>query len=132
MRRREAPAPVVGKLPPEFALGRCVEVWGAESSAHVDPASPWASSLPAFSRFTKGRRAYAESIGLVPQTPAYTLLMRGVGSPWSIAFMIANGKADEVEERFRSAGVTMSDIPRLQRAAQLWVQMKEAGHDSRP
>lgn len=46
--------------------------------------------------------------------------------------MIANGKADEVEERFRSAGVTMSDIPRLQRAAQLWVQMKEAGHDSRP
>ena len=131
MRRRESVKRELGQLPPEFALGRCIEVWGSGPPKHADPDSPWAKSITTFTRFSGASHAYLESVGLSWGTTEHRRAIPG-SSPWSIAHMIANGHADQVESRLQKAGVTMSDIPRLQKAAQRWVQIREAGHDRRP
>jgi len=115
VRRREKPTPEARtELPPEFLIGRLIEVW----SAPTPPA--WSSvGTSAMSRYSAGRLAYSTAHDF--NSTELAQRFRPVSAvPWSADYMDRNGRADEVTGRLATAGVSRADLPRLREAAQWW------------
>jgi hypothetical protein len=110
--RREARAQAASEVapdafPPEFLLGRCVDVWG------IGDSDGW-------TRYTRGMDARADALGLPrrkhrPPAPHF-----GV-QPWSVKCLDDTGRSDAADKALAQAGVTRADLPALREAAQAWV-----------
>lgn len=99
------------KIPPELAIGRCVEVWsidvpsqgGSHPSIPVEACRRYAVALKDFA--TENQIARRDLIRIL-----------GPRSPYSASYAIAAGRESEIRSRFAAAGVTVDDIPRLREA----------------
>ena len=85
---------VPGGVPPEFLLGRCVEVWG--DGFHSDPHH-------CLNRYTKAVDVYVASIGSDRRAWPQTALGP---APWSVDYLDADGRGDQVDHRLAAVGVT--------------------------
>ncbi len=105
MRRKAQPVSAVASAPPRvLLLGRCIEVWSDEGNAYTG----WRNH-------SQARRAWLESVG-VPSSD-YCRVVPLQGPPYSVAYMVSNGKAKEVAERLSRVGADLADIPRLRSEA---------------
>lgn len=122
MKRRERESAVpAGSLPPELALGRCIEVWSATADSQ--------GVLSAFTRWRQALNAYGDEAG-IPHDERHKLV--SAGASWSIDLWLAAGRGGEVQSRLDSAGVTLSDIPALRRAAEDRVAAYERARGVQP
>lgn len=95
-----------GVPPPELLVGTCVEIW-TESGAPTPAFSAWR-------RHRSARREWAAGRGL---SVAETCKAVPAGPPWSVEFLLAQGRRDDVVARLAQAGVTLDDLPALRAAA---------------
>ena len=103
MRRRDKLAErTAGALPPELAIGRCIEVWSGHPLAANAEYEPWYS---AWRNWSTARHA-------LPDEPR-----RAGGAPWSLTGADRKHGPAYADQRLRRAGVTRNDIPALRRAA---------------
>jgi len=104
VRRRERSSVGADGVPPaELVVGACIEVWAADCR----------DGLVAYRRHRDARRAWCDERAMRGEA----VLRVGGGSPWSVEFMIAQGRREVVVERLARTGVTLADIPALRAAA---------------
>jgi hypothetical protein len=116
MRRRDKLANrTVGALPPELAIGRCIEVWSGHLPANAE-FEPWFS---AWRNWSTARQAFSRE-----------LPKRAVGAPWSIEDCDRNHGLAHADQRLRKAGVNRDDIPALRRAAHK--RLADSGQEYQP
>ncbi len=102
MRRRDKPAErQTTELPPELAVGRCIEVWADDPQATDPPYSAWRN-------WSIARHALGQE-----------LPRRSSGAPWSLAYCDREYGPERADQRLRAAGLTRADIPALRRSAQV-------------
>ncbi len=106
MRLRARLLPASADGPPAMLLiGTCMEVWSCDGEV------PHFSAVRAH---RAARLAWAKAHGL---GAAEMCRLMPAGGPWSVEFLIAEGRRAEVVERLVRAGVTIADIPELRAAA---------------
>lgn len=94
--------------PPELRVGALIEVW-------ADGEGTYGSHFPASRRYRHARRRWSEGLSTAEECRRF----RGFpSSPWSLDFLIAEGRREEAERRLAEAGVAAADIPALRTAAQ--------------
>ncbi len=109
MARRREPevVPPSDVVPPELALGACVEVWAEDGRSVYD----------AWRRHSRARHRWAQG----SRMSVVELCRRlAAGAPWSVNYLLAHGGADRLQQRLDRAGVTLTDLPALQAAALRW------------
>lgn len=114
MKRRDVvPATTSVEVPPELALGRCIEVWADERDAQLGarPSFP----AQAHSRWARAFDAYCAERQIARGADRWALVPPR--APWSLDFLVAQGREVEAVRRFEAAGVTIADLPRLREAA---------------
>jgi hypothetical protein len=123
VRRRAPEVTAPGVLPTEFAIGACIEVWAEEvpAQAGTHPVFP----INAHGRYLRAFRAWADKAGISQGRDRFAL--RPGSAPWSIEYLTEQGRSRDVAERLARAGTTTSDIPRLRRTAQAWIDSSR-GH----
>jgi hypothetical protein len=99
--------PSTDVVPPELALGACIEVWAADGRSVFDA---WRRHSRARHRWAQGSRM--STADLCRRVPA--------GAPWSVDFLLAHGGRDRLQQRLERAGVTLADLSALQEAALRW------------
>ena len=105
MRRRQQPAALTGDRPAAaLTVGPCVEVWGG-----ADP-------FTARRRWVTARRSWLEARGIANRGDQARFIPAN-STPWSVAFLIADGREDQARSRLARAGCTPSDIPALRAQA---------------
>lgn len=111
MRRRVAESFVAPAIPPEFTIGRCVEVWGERApSLHDGQGIP----VAVVRIFSQAWKTYALSASINP-LDMYRLVYSG--RPYMAR---APTQSAAIANRFAAAGVMLSDIPQLRIAALQW------------
>ncbi len=111
--KRRAPAPPrtpASGVPPELAIGRCIEVWAEDGT----------DRLSAFRRYAEARTAWENERGLSRQE-SDRLLPRHAGSPWSANYLTKQGRGAVVRDRLALHGVTVDQLEQLRAAAARWV-----------
>lgn len=121
MRRREPPKVTSRALPPEFAIGRCIEVWSA------DGPKPWSETswevASTQSRYSSALSEYAATNGL---TWYDAVKLRPGGSPYSVDYLVTQGRRPEAVRHLAAGGATMSDVPALRQVAKGWCKKADA------
>jgi hypothetical protein len=108
MRRRVPERPKVeGDVPVELAVGRCIEVWSSNPS-------PRNGDISAHGRWTRAWRVFCHEAGLDVNQE---VKIKPRPHMWSAAFMIADGREDEVEARLAAAGTTLHELSTLRVSA---------------
>lgn len=115
MRRRAAPQPKPGALPPELAIGKCIEVWAAEDPAPwVDRSNPGWGATSTQGRYSRAFNDFAAAKGLDRHQ---RLKLRRTGAPFSIEYIVAQGRIEHADSLLAKAGVQVQDLPALRQAA---------------
>lgn len=107
--RRRAPERIAlpGDVPPELAIGRCIEVWSENPR-------PKAGDISSHARWTRAWRAHCDDLGLDMREQVN---IQPKLQMWSARFLAKNDRKPEVDQRLASAGVTVDDLPALREAA---------------
>ena len=97
-------------VPTVLLLGPCIEVW-----ADNDKRSPSTEHIAARRNFARVRRGWFESINLTDATQQFQLVP--LGAPFSVSYLLEDGRAEYMVKRFAAAGSDLEDLPQLRNEA---------------
>jgi hypothetical protein len=116
-RAPKIPGHVRNGVPAPLGAGPCIEVWvGPSERPQQQSGTVWPTwrASQAHTRFTSTKRAWAAHVGL-PAKELHSLVPSR--APFSVEFLVAEGRAEQAAEMLARAGALVDDVPSLHKAA---------------
>ncbi|MEO6471988.1 MAG: hypothetical protein ABIO14_09305 [Aeromicrobium sp.] len=100
-------------MPSEFAIGCCIEVWSDDEPRPWSDPKMW-GPISAWRNYAQAFRGWVESLR---SAAAQSRPRKPAKHPYSVTFLIDDGRTTYAEELLAKGGATLQDLEALRAAA---------------